>query len=90
MARPGKTLEQHLRDGTFRADRHGHLLPQNDVDAWIAGFGGMESMLLYTLDCGPLPGDPISPSLLPALYERFRGQLMPGLWLERQVLEGDK
>ena len=26
MARPTKTLQEHLRDGSFRADRHGGLL----------------------------------------------------------------
>jgi len=26
-----KTLEQHLKDGTFRADRHGHLIESDEA-----------------------------------------------------------
>ena len=38
MARPTKTLQEHLRDGSFRADRHAGLLlgPLVD-DAELAG-----------------------------------------------------
>lgn len=32
MGRKPKTLDEHERDGTFRADRHSHLLRQNDSD----------------------------------------------------------
>ena len=32
MARPTKTLQEHLRDGSFRADRHAGLLLGPFVD----------------------------------------------------------
>ena len=37
MARPTKTLQEHLRDGSFRADRHAGLLGPLVDDADLAG-----------------------------------------------------
>jgi excisionase family DNA binding protein len=36
MGRPAKPLQQHVRDATFRARQHGHLLAGSELEQWPA------------------------------------------------------
>jgi hypothetical protein len=87
--RPRKSLEDHQRDGTFRRDRHGHLLPAAvaGTDHAAALLDQYGETLLFGLEWGqflPPELDVTDLPLLQALHAAAGGEdglhLDPG-WL---------